>query len=72
MTDLSSWLDAYRQAWEGRDADAAAALFTLVALAGAVGLPDLAGAQDAPEGDKITVTQGEGGKVTKVAATRAA
>ena len=28
MTDLSSWLDAYRQAWEGRDADAAAALFT--------------------------------------------
>ncbi len=25
-----------------------AALFTLVALAGAVGLPDLAGAQDAP------------------------
>ncbi len=35
---------------------AAAALFTLVALAGAVGLPDLAGAQDAPEGDKITVT----------------
>ena len=35
---------------------AAAALFTLVALAGAVGLPDLAGAQDAPEGDTITVT----------------
>lgn len=33
-----------------------AALFTLVALAGAVGLPDLAGAQDAPEGDSITVT----------------
>ena len=33
-----------------------AALFTLVALAGAVGLPDLAGAQDAPEGDTITVT----------------
>jgi len=36
---------------------AAAALFTLVALAGAVGLPDLAGAQDAaPEGDSITVS----------------
>ena len=36
---------------------AAAALFTLVALAGAVGLPDLAGAQDADdEGDSITVT----------------
>jgi uncharacterized protein len=36
---------------------AAAALFTLVALAGAVGLPDLAGAQDAPdESDSITVT----------------
>jgi len=35
---------------------AIAALFTLVALAGAVGLPDLAGAQDAPEGDTITVT----------------
>jgi len=35
---------------------AVAALFTLVALAGAVGLPDLAGAQDAPEGDTITVT----------------
>ena len=34
----------------------AAALFTLVALAGAVGLPDLAGAQDSPEGDIITVT----------------
>ncbi len=33
-----------------------AALFTLVALAGAVGLPDLAGAQDAPDGDTITVT----------------
>ena len=33
-----------------------AALFTVVALAGAVGLPDLAGAQDAPEGDTITVT----------------
>lgn len=33
-----------------------AALFTLVALAGAVGLPDLAGAQDTPEGDTITVT----------------
>ena len=36
---------------------AAAALFTLVALAGAVGLPDLAGAQDADDGsDSITVT----------------
>jgi uncharacterized protein YggE len=36
---------------------AAAALFALVALAGAVGLPDLAGAQDASdEGDSITVT----------------
>jgi len=35
---------------------AVAALFTLVALAGAVGLPDLAGAQDSPEGDTITVT----------------
>lgn len=35
---------------------AVAALFTLVALAGTVGLPDLAGAQDAPEGDTITVT----------------
>lgn len=35
---------------------AVAVLFTLVALAGAVGLPDLAGAQDAPEGDTITVT----------------
>jgi uncharacterized protein len=36
---------------------AAAALFTLVALAGAVGLPDLAGAQDAAdESDSITVT----------------
>jgi uncharacterized protein YggE len=35
---------------------AVATLFTLVALAGAVGLPDLAGAQDAPEGDTITVT----------------
>jgi uncharacterized protein YggE len=35
---------------------AVAALFTLVALAGAVGLPDLAGAQDAPESDTITVT----------------
>ncbi|MBA3333389.1 MAG: SIMPL domain-containing protein [Actinobacteria bacterium] len=35
---------------------AVAALFTVVALAGAVGLPDLAGAQDAPEGDTITVT----------------
>lgn len=35
---------------------AVAALFTLAALAGAVGLPDLAGAQDAPEGDTITVT----------------
>jgi uncharacterized protein len=36
---------------------AAAALFTLVALAGAVGLPDLAGAQDADdEGDSITVS----------------
>jgi uncharacterized protein len=33
-----------------------AALFTLVALAGAVGLPDLAGAQDALEEDTITVT----------------
>ncbi len=32
------------------------ALFALVALAGAVGLPDLAGAQDSPEGDTITVT----------------
>jgi uncharacterized protein len=36
---------------------AAAALFTLAALAGAVGLPDLAGAQDASdEGDTITVS----------------
>jgi uncharacterized protein len=35
---------------------AVAALFALVALAGAVGLPDLAGAQDAPEGDSITVS----------------
>jgi uncharacterized protein YggE len=36
---------------------AAAAGLTLVALAGAVGLPDLAGAQDAPEAtDSITVT----------------
>jgi uncharacterized protein len=36
---------------------AAAALFTLVALAGAVGLPDLAGAQDADEAsDSITVS----------------
>jgi uncharacterized protein len=36
---------------------AAAALFTLVALAGAVGLPDLAGAQDADEAsDTITVS----------------
>lgn len=35
---------------------AAAALFALVALAGAVGLPDLAGAQDAPEGDSVTVS----------------
>jgi uncharacterized protein len=36
---------------------AAAALFTLVALAGAVGLPDLAGAQDATdESDSLTVT----------------
>ena len=36
---------------------AAAALFTLVALAGAVGLPDLAGAQDASdESDTITVS----------------
>jgi len=35
---------------------AVAALFTVVALAGAVGLPDLAGAQDSPEGDTITVT----------------
>jgi uncharacterized protein len=36
---------------------AAAALFTLVALAGTVGLPDLAGAQDAPDdADTITVT----------------
>jgi uncharacterized protein len=34
----------------------AAALFTVVALAGAVGLPDLAGAQDAPEGDTLTVS----------------
>ena len=25
---LSSWLEAYKQAWEGRDADAAARLFT--------------------------------------------
>jgi hypothetical protein len=34
-----------------------AALFTLVALAGAVGLPDLAGAQDASDAtDSITVT----------------
>jgi uncharacterized protein len=36
---------------------AAAALFALVALAGAVGLPDLAGAQDASDdGDSITVS----------------
>jgi uncharacterized protein len=35
---------------------AVAALLTVVALAGAVGLPDLAGAQDAPEGDTISVT----------------
>ncbi len=28
IEDLSSWLDAYGQAWEGRDADAAASLFT--------------------------------------------
>ena len=36
---------------------ATAALFTLVALAGAVGLPDLADAQDAADqGDTITVT----------------
>jgi uncharacterized protein YggE len=36
---------------------AVAALFSLVALAGAVGLPDLAGAQDAgDEADRITVT----------------
>jgi uncharacterized protein YggE len=36
---------------------AAAALFSLVALAGAVGLPDLAGAQDAPDdADTITVS----------------
>jgi uncharacterized protein YggE len=36
---------------------AAAALFTLVALAGAVGLPDLAGAQDADDAsDSLTVT----------------
>ncbi len=28
IDDLSSWLDAYGQAWETRDADAAAALFT--------------------------------------------
>jgi uncharacterized protein len=36
---------------------AAAALFALVALAGAVGLPSLAGAQDATdEGDSITVS----------------
>jgi hypothetical protein len=35
---------------------AASALFALVALAGAVGLPDLAGAQDAPEAtDSLTV-----------------
>jgi hypothetical protein len=26
--DLSSWLDAYGRAWEGRDPDAAASLFT--------------------------------------------
>jgi uncharacterized protein YggE len=36
---------------------AAAALFTVVALAGAVGLPDLAGAQDpSDDGNTITVT----------------
>jgi len=36
---------------------AAAALFAVVALAGAVGLPDLAGAQDASDdGDSITVS----------------
>ena len=36
---------------------ASAALFTLVALAGAVGVPDLADAQDAAaEGDTITVS----------------
>jgi hypothetical protein len=28
IEELSSWLDAYRQAWEGRDPDAAAMLFT--------------------------------------------
>lgn len=28
MTDLSNWLDAYGQAWESRDADAAATIFS--------------------------------------------
>jgi hypothetical protein len=28
IKDLSLWLDAYGQAWEGRDPDAAASLFT--------------------------------------------
>ena len=28
IDDLSSWLDAYGRAWEGRDPDAAASLFT--------------------------------------------
>lgn len=28
LADLSSWLDAYGRAWEERDADAAASLFT--------------------------------------------
>jgi len=28
IEDLSSWLDAYGRAWEGRDPDAAASLFT--------------------------------------------
>lgn len=34
----------------------AAAGLAVVALAGAVGLPDLAGAQDAPDGDTVTAT----------------
>ncbi len=39
---------------------AATALFALVALAGAVGLPDLAGAQDAPEATHTITVNGVG------------
>ena len=39
-----------------------AAGFTVVALAGAVGLPDLAGAQDATTTDSITVNGVDGGR----------